>query len=123
MKEFFSTPRDAIVSLADPKHGDAVAVLVEGDRRFLCAGRWCCNTFASRVRIAVTAEAIEHLKTLFGALSRRQGYLVCEEPDGSIRLRGITCCNTREYGCAYLDSCTTDPPQDVVIAPAPEAGA
>jgi hypothetical protein len=38
MTQFLSTPRDTIVSLADPKHGDQIAVLVEGDHRFLCAG-------------------------------------------------------------------------------------
>jgi len=123
MTQFLSTPRDTIVSLADPKHGDQIAVLVEGDQRFLCAGRWSCNVFAARIRVAATATTIEYLKTLFGTLSQRQGYYVCVEPDGTIRLRGMTCCNEREYGCAYLGSCTTEPPQDVVIAPAPEAGA
>lgn len=35
--------------------------------------------------------------------------------DGNLVAKGETCCDNRQYGCAYLGSCTAQPPQDIPL--------
>lgn len=49
----------------------------------------------------------------------RDGKRVCHkmlvDSEGNVAARGRTCCDNRQYGCAYLGSCTAQKPQDIPL--------
>ena len=104
--------------LNEREHGDSVAVVVEGETRTLLFGAVCGNNFHSRVEVqAATPELIKAVKATFEKLlSPRQGYWAFSGDDSStITLKGITCCQSPGYGCAYTGICQATPPETVVL--------
>lgn len=73
---------------------------MEVERTTLCGTKW--NTTVHEV-----PEPPGFLK------GKRMFHQMYVEGDGRLNAIGRTCCVNRQYGCAYLGSCTAEKPPDI----------